>query len=95
MRKRGRTASRRLMASSCTCCTTIWRTVSGRALHSRLMPCRKRPNRLTRTLRGNYQHNRQIKCGRIHLYGINTIVCVYLRLMSFRKKFIGLPQEKQ
>ena len=34
------TVSRRLMASSCTCCTTIWRTVSGKALHSRLMPCR-------------------------------------------------------
>ena len=34
-----RTASRRLMASSWTCCTTIWRTVSGSALHSRLIPC--------------------------------------------------------
>lgn len=40
----GRTASRRLMASSCTCCTTIWRTLSGSAVHSRLMPCRKRHN---------------------------------------------------
>ena len=37
-----RTASRRLMASSWTCCTTIWRTVSGSALHSRLIPCTMR-----------------------------------------------------